>query len=633
MPRSDILLPVPFSITCPPSGSPIPCCPSREAPDNLGGLTYVDPDTFIKRWDCSTRNEAAAAKPHFLELCALLDVPPPTEDAHGTTYAFEKAVAKANGRKGWADVWRRDCFGWEYKSKGRDLESAHDQLLRYAGALGNPPLLITSDMARIVVQTNFTNTVTSSIEYDLDALRDASARDKLRDCWLAPDRWKPGTTRQALTERAAADFAELAERLRKRGHSAQTVAHFVNRLVFCLFANDVRLLPAGMLGELLAIAQQEPSGFAESASMLFRAMKDPGGRVGFRSVQWFNGGLFDDDTALPLLATDIALLTRSAANDWSQIDPSIFGTLFERGLDPDKRSQLGAHYTDRAKIELLVGAVVTHPLTAEWAIIKADITAKMNERATILKAAPASSQSAILLAGANAVTAETQTARKDMRLASKRRTRKMATLFAEADGIYRAFLSRLRAFRVLDPACGSGNFLYVSMLDLKNLELRVTVDGEAMGLEPSFPAIGPEAVIGIEINPYAAELARVSVWIGHIQWARRHGYALPSNPVLRKLDTIDCRDALLADCGGQASWPFADVIVGNPPFLGDRRMIRALGEGYVQQLRAAYRGNVPGSADLVCYWFSKCCDAFGTGTQRFGLVATQIFGPDRIAEF
>ncbi len=267
-------------------------------------------DTFIKRWSASNRNETAGSKPHFLDLCQLLDVPPPTEDPDGSIYAFEKAVAKANGRKGWADVWRRDCFGWEYKSKGRDLEAAHDQLLRYSGALGNPPLLITSDMARIVVQTNFNSTITTSTEVDLEALRDGSTRDRLRDCWLFPDRWKPGTTRQALTERAAGDFAELAERLRKRGHQPEMVAHFVNRLVFCLFANDVRLLPTGMLGELLAIAQQEPAGFAEAASMLFRAMKDPGGRIGFRLVPWFNGGLFDDDMALPLLAEDIKGLSQ-----------------------------------------------------------------------------------------------------------------------------------------------------------------------------------------------------------------------------------------------------------------------------------------------------------------------------------
>ena len=579
-------------------------------------------DTFIKRWAASSRNETAASKPHFLDLCELLDVPTPTDDPDGSTYAFEKAVAKANGRNGWADVWRRECFGWEYKSRGRDLNAAYDQLLRYAGALGNPPLLITSDMARIVVQTNFTNTVTKATEIDLEALRDGSTRDRLRDCWIAPERWKPGTTRQALTERAAGDFAELAERLRKRGHQAGTVAHFVNRLVFCLFANDVRLLPAGMLSELLAIAQQEPAGFAEAASMLFRAMKEPGGRIGFRQVPWFNGGLFDDDTALPLLADDVALLNRAAANDWSQIDPSIFGTLFERGLDPSKRSQLGAHYTDRAKIELLVAAVVTRPLAAEWEAVRAEISAKMDERAAILKTTPMAAEAARILTSADAVTAETQTARKDLRQAVNRRTRKTTALLADADSLYRTFLARLRAFRVLDPACGSGNFLYVSMLDLKNLELRVSVDAEAMGLEHSFPAIGPEAVLGVEINPYAAELARVSVWIGHIQWARRHGYPPPSDPILRKLETIECRDALLTE-GTEAQWPVADVIIGNPPFLGDKKMVRELTEEYVNLLRRTYRGMLPRAGDYVCFWFAKAwCYIEAGQSLRAAFVAT-----------
>jgi type II restriction/modification system DNA methylase subunit YeeA len=583
----------------------------------------MDADTFIKRWDASTRNETAGSKPHFLDLCALLDVPLPTDDPTGAVYAFEKQAAKANGRKGWADVWFKDRFGWEYKSKGRDLKAAHDQLLRYAGALENPPLLITSDMARIVVRTNFTNTVTQATQIDLEALRDASTRDRLRDCWLAPDRWKPGTTRQALTERAAGDFAELAERLRKRGHAPGAVAHFVNRLVFCLFANDVRLLPNGMLGELLALAQKEPDSFADSAGMLFRAMSERGGRIGFRPVHWFNGGLFDDDATLPLTANDIALLNKAATNDWSQVDPSIFGTLFERGLDPSKRSQLGAHYTDRAKIELLVQAVITRPLIAEWEAVRAGMAIAMAERVTALKEIAPASDAALVIAKADAITAETKAARKNIYRAAERRDRKAAAFLASADGAYRTFLKRLRDFRVLDPACGSGNFLYVSMLALKDLELRVSVDAEAMGLEPSLPSIGPESVLGIEVNSFAAELARVSVWIGHIQWARNHAYPVPSNPVLRKLDTIECRDAVMAESGAQATWPTADAIVGNPPFLGGKRLRSVLGDTYCDRLFAAYVGYVSAEADLVCYWFVRAQEAIVAGRVACaGLVAT-----------
>jgi len=254
---------------------------------------------------------------------------------------------------------------------------------------------------------------------------------------------------------------------------------------------------------------------------------------------------------------------------------------------------------------------------------KTGISAKMDERAAVLMAAPAAAEAALVLAGADAVTAETQKARKDMRQEADRRGRKAAAALSEADGLYRAFLARLRAFRVLDPACGSGNFLYVSMLELKNLELRVNVDAEAMGLEPSFPAIGPEAVLGIEINPFAAELAPVSVWIGHIQWARRHGYPPPSNPVLRKLDTISCRDAVLADDGSQAAWPTTNVIVGNPPFLGGKRMRTVLGDAYCARLFAAYAGQVPAEADLVCYWVARAQEEVAAGRlARAGLVTT-----------
>jgi hypothetical protein len=571
----------------------------------------MTPDAFIGTWNANTRNEAAASKAHFLDLCILLHVPPPNSDPTGSTYAFEKGVLKASGTGGWADVWKRGCFGWEYKSRGGDLEKAHDQLLRYAGALENPPLLITSDMDRIVVRTNWTNAVSERRDFVMEDLRDPAARSMLQACWDDPDRWRPAVTRQTLTEKAAGEFAELARRLRDRGHNPQTVAHFVNRLVFCLFADDVGLLPERLLSGMFDFAARAPGAFAAAASELFLAMRTRGGRVGFQPVQWFNGGLFDDDTALPLEASDIALLSRVAALDWADVDPSIFGTLFERGLDPDKRSQLGAHYTDREKIGLLVGAVVVNPLLVEWFAVRARIEAAMEERA------------ALVLAGADGITAASLAAKSTLRRAAERRSKKMAALLSDSQGLYRGFLDRLRAFRVLDPACGSGNFLYLSLLALKDMELRVSIDAEVLGLDPSLPLIGPEVVLGIEINPFAAELARVSVWIGHIQWSRRNGFPPPSDPVLRRLETIECRDAVLGDDGRPAEWPAVDAIVGNPPFLGDKAMIGAMGEDYTGRLRAAYAGRVPGGADLVCYWFEKAREALCAGqVDRAGLVTT-----------
>ena len=176
---------------------------------------------------------------------------------------------------------------------------------------------------------------------------------------------------------------------------------------------------------------------------------------------------------------------------------------------------------------------------------------------------------------------------------------------------------------MLDPACGSGNFLYLGLQALKDLEHQASVEAEALGLQREFPQVGPETMLGIEINPYAAELARVSVWIGHIQWTRRHGYAAPSDPVLQPLDTIECRDAILTQDGKVAEWPAADVIVGNPPFLGGKLMRRVLGDDYCDALFAAFADRVPAEADLVCYWFELARSQLAAGNAKdVGLVAT-----------
>ncbi len=188
---------------------------------------------------------------------------------------------------------------------------------------------------------------------------------------------------------------------------------------------------------------------------------------------------------------------------------------------------------------------------------------------------------------------------------------------------FEAFLARLRAFTVLDSACGSGNFLYLALHELKDIEHRGQLEAETLGFEREFPAVGPANVKGIEINAYAAELARMSVWIGEIQWMRRNGFGTSTNPVLKPLDTIECRDAILAPDGSEPDWPKAEVVVGNPPFLGDRMMRGGLGHEYTERRRRAYRGSVPASADLVCYWFAKAgALVSGSGIARAGLVAT-----------
>ena len=319
-----------------------------------------------------------------------------------------------------------------------------------------------------------------------------------------------------------------------------------------------------------------------------------GGRVGFDRVEWFNGGLFDNENALPLEKQDIADLQAAAKLDWSDIDPSILGTLFERGLDPDKRSQLGAHYTDRDKIMQIIDPVIVEPLLAEWAAVKGKIE-------LLLSKAPAQTKNK-LLRGAE--------------LAARTKAEN------EAEALHRSLLDRLSQFRVLDPACGSGNFLYLALKCLKDIEHRVNLEAEALGLHKEFPRIGPECVLGIEINSYAAELARVSVWVGEIQWMRRNGFDAARNPILRPLQTIECRDAVLTPDGTQASWPRADVVIGNPPFLGNKKMISELGEGYTTALREAYP-ELPGGIDLVCYWIAKAWTQIQRGALlRAGLVAT-----------
>ena len=342
-----------------------------------------------------------------------------------------------------------------------------------------------------------------------------------------------------------------------------------------------------MFSRLLDQGIKQPLLLPGMLETLFGAMAK-GGMVGFEPVEWFNGGLFDSPDALPLEVDDIKVLRGLAGLDWSAIEPSIFGTLFERGLDPAKRSQLGAHYTDRGSIMRLVDPVVLDPLRDEWAQKKAEIEALMT------KAAVAKSTSA--------------------------RTKAVN----EAHGVLQGFLGRLARFRVLDPACGSGNFLLLSLLGLKDLEHQVILEAETLGLPRAFTMVGPENVLGIELNPYAAELARVTVWIGEIQWMLSHGFNLSKNPILKPLQTIEQRDAVVNDDGTEPVWPAADVIVGNPPFLGNKKMVGTLGTEYATRLRRLYNGRVSGDSDVVTYWIEKARAQREAGRVALvGLVATQ----------
>jgi type II restriction/modification system DNA methylase subunit YeeA len=561
----------------------------------------MNPAEFAAKWMGNTNTERAAAQEHFLDLCHMVGAPTPNSDRSGENYAFERGASKTSGGEGWADVWLRGHFGWEYKGHHRDLERAYKQLLDYREALENPPLLVVCDLDRFIVRTNFTNTVRKDYTFTLTDLRDRPAEPLriLRALFENPDELRPTKTRAELTEEAASTFASLAVDLQSLAYDPQAIAHFLNKLLFVLFAEDSNLLPPGLIGDLAKNLRAQPASFQTQLGELFRLMStEPGGSFGPLPIQWFNGGLFDGAETFPLSTRQIDLLAAVARLDWSQIEPAIFGTLFERGLDPSKRGQLGAHYTDRRSIERVVEPVLIQPLEREFEVVKAEVLA--------------------IIEGV-----DLRAALRGTELAARTRT------VAKAKDAVTAFLTRLEALRVLDPACGSGNFLYVALQALKDLERRVLVwEATTLGAAMRFPQLGPQNVQGIELNPYAAELARVCIWIGEIQWMISNGFAYQRDPVLRPLRTIQCRDAVL-DLSTPGSpvepvWPDAYAIIGNPPFIGGKLMRTNLSDSYVDALFATYNGQVARESDFVIYWFEKARAMIDAGrAQRAGLLATQ----------
>jgi hypothetical protein len=558
----------------------------------------MTPQQFIAKWQGCQLAERAFYQQHFNDLCALVGhSTPAAQDTIGDTFCFEKGATKTGGGNGWADVWKRGFFAVEYKGPNGDLRKALEQVQRYALALENPPLLVVARADLIEIHTNFTNTVSDTHTIALEEIGTPDNLAKLRALFFEPEQLRPARTTRALTEQAAKLFASLANTLRDRGHAPQQVAHFLDKLLFCFFAEDAGLLPKEMVTRVLENGAKDPARIDRQLKQLFASMSK-GGDFGAEIIDWFNGGLFDSDATLPLQSDDIAALITVARLDWTGVEPSIFGTLFERGLDPSKRSQLGAHYTDPQSIMRIVKPVVIEPLNAEWENVKARIKQGMASYA----------------AGGKGSKKGIET----------------------AQAAYQGFMQRLSDFRVLDPACGSGNFLYLALHALKDIEHRAALEAEMLGLPLGFAGFhtGPHNVMGIELNSYAAELARVTVWIGELQWMLRHGMSPSKNPILKPLNHIACRDALLAPSPSQGEgwdggvtvetqWPTVDAIIGNPPFLGDKKMRAELGDEYTEALRKCYVDRVPGGADLVTYWFEKARAQIEAGKcQRAGLVAT-----------
>ena len=609
----------------------------------------MTPQQFIAQWGPGgpgyALNERQGAQAHFMDLCALLGVPTP-----GSTgdYLFEQDTLVLGEARGYADVFKRNHFAWENKAPGKNLDAALKQLLGYSLALANPPLLVVCDRLTVRIHTQFNGHPSETHTVLLHELAQPEKQALLRRLWTDPESFRPRKTSRDITEAAAKSFATLAEGLRKRGADPDAVAHFLTQCLFCFFAEDVGLLPGRMFEGLVNNRRLTSDKLATGLHNLFTAMRD-GGLYGNDDIPWFNGGLFKKIQVPALTILDMTELRNAAALNWSAIDVSIFGTLFERGLDPAKRSQLGAHYTDPATILRIIEPVLSRPLLHKWELTREEIRGLMAK--------------------------------------SVRKTDKH---HKAAQACFVRWLQDLRDYRVLDPACGSGNFLFLGLKALKDVEHQSHLDAAALGLDRETDLVtGPHNVLGIELNEYAAELARVTVWIGELQWRMAHGYDFKTNPVLEPLDHIECRDALLSFAGPQsdrpepvegpaaerlpttpgaqaaqtpgahtlrflksppasappaplnalnegttaqplqpappteAPWPRASVVIGNPPFLGVSRKRRELGEDYTRALDSVYAPGVPGGADLVCYWFAKALKAIETnGLGAAGLVAT-----------
>ena len=495
----------------------------------------ITPAHFIAKWGpggpSHALNEEQGAQSHFLDLCDLLDVPKPGSDQARDEYVFERRSLVLGEARGYADVFYRDHFAWENKAPGKNLDAALRQLQQYSLALANPPLLVVCDRLTTRIHTQFNGHPSETHTVRLDQLDQADKRALLRQAWTDPERFRPRQTTRGITEKAAHSFATLAEQLRRRGHHPDTVAHFLTQCLFCFFAGDVGLLPDGMFERLMANRRLTSERLTEGLRSLFTTMRD-GGLYGPDDIPWFNGGLFQRIDVPKLEIVDITELRNAAGLNWSDIDVSIFGTLFERGLDPAKRSQLGAHYTDPATINRIIEPVITRPLLQKWELVAQEV--------------------------------------RGLKAKSKRHG---DAAYRKAHNRFVQWLEELRAFRVLDPACGSGNFLFMGLKALKDVELLSITQAAGMGLDREQDLVtGPHNMLGIELNEYAAELARVSLWIGEIQWRIAHGYPPKINPVLEPLEQIECRDALLSEEVHQICAGGGQTVLADKKRYGRRRM-------------------------------------------------------------
>ena len=661
-------------------------------------------DKFLARWRNAGANERANYTLYLSELCVdALGVAGPEPAGPATAennYVFERPVtfhfADGTTSTGRIDLYKRGCFVLEAKQgvspspapavfslsavsaptakgigvRGTDswavgLRKAKVQAENYAKHLpddhGWPPFVIVVDVGYCIElfadfgrsgkqYRPFPDPLHSRIFHDpahaqgRPTLADPKVLAMLAQVWTAPMALDPASRAAKATREIAGYLAELAKSIENRrivdgeevaAYDGELVAMFLMRCLFTMFAEDVGLLPAKSFQTILEKLEHQPHLFASRITAIWqeidKGVTDSGWFGG--KVPHFNGKLFAGAEALPVTLPQLKLLIEAATKDWKEVEPAIFGTLLERALNPKERHKLGAHYTPRAYVERLVLPTVIEPLRAEWSTALAE-----------------------------AMVYET----------AGRRDGAVKRLVE--------FHQKLCKVKVLDPACGTGNFLYVTLEHLKRLEgevLQAIADMQQTDRaalvrlkELSGETVGPWQMHGLEVNPRAAILAEVVLWIGYLQWHFRAvgGIDRLPEPVLGQFTLVERRDAVLAwterrhkinpETGRpvvqwdgvsfkkhpvtgadvpddsrtrvveeftglrKAEWPEADYVVGNPPFIGPGPMRATLGDGYTQALRATY-ATVPESVDFVMYWWDRAAELLRNGKiQRFGFITT-----------
>ena len=543
----------------------------------------MTPQQFIRKWrNAKDFGERQASQLWFADVLGLVGHPDPVKYNDRDNFTLEKWVPG-----GQADAYKQGHFGWEFKGKEAALAGAFDQLQRYQNYLQTPPLLIVSSFQMIRLRTNFNGKETQVHEIPITQLAQPEQLQKLRDIFFNPAAFEPGRTVEEITRSTASAFGEIAGYgMEDENADAERLARYFNQLVFCLYAESAGLLPEGVFTETVDKYNENPGIFNDIVRDLFAKMSS-GGLFGQHIISHFNGDLFDNAEPIKLSRAALLRLNFAARENWRNIEPSIFGTLFEAAMDASKRSMLGAHYTSADDIMLVVEPIIMKPLRQEWQAAKAQADA--------------------LLSDGN-------------------RDAALATLDK--------FRDRLASVIVLDPACGSGNFLYLALRALLDLEKQVIDFAAEHGRHNWTPRVSPAQMRGLELDPYAAELARTALWIGYIQWHQANGVPYKHDPLLMPLDTIRQTDAILTyDADGntlEPDWPDAEFIVGNPPFLGRGYLRNELGDKYTNSLYKLYGNRLPNASDLCCYWLEKSRAQIAAGkTKRAGLLATQgIRGKD-----